>query len=50
MQPAYGEDAQQQPPHHHVQVVCTLINAGFKLLNELIVLLREVFVDAAAFL
>jgi hypothetical protein len=50
MQPAYGEDAQQQPPHHHVQVVGTLIKAGFKLLNELIVLLREVFVDAAAFL
>ena len=50
MQPAYGEDAQQQPPHHHVQVVGNLVKAGFKLLNELIARLLEGFVNLAAIL
>ena len=49
-QPAFGEDAQQQPPQHHVQVVGTLVKAGLKLLNELAARILEGLVDVVAIL
>ena len=49
-QPAFGEDTQQQPPQHHVQVVGTLVKAGLKLLNELAARILEGLVDVVAIL